>query len=67
MARQLGMYEVTHATTGEILSRHRTRRAAIDNWRLNATGQPVRIFRLTVPNGKTLIVEGTWHEAKRDG
>ena len=65
MARR-AMYEVTHANTGEVLSRHRTRQAAVDSWRAN-TGIPVKVFRLEIPNGKVLVVEGTWHESSRPG
>lgn len=60
------MYEVTHADTGEVLSRHRTRQAAIDSWR-GQNGVPVKVFRLAIPNGKTLVVEGTWHESQVPG
>jgi hypothetical protein len=61
------VYEVTDARSGEVLSRHRTRQAAIDTWRSKHTGTPVQVWRRTVPKGETLVVEGTWHEAKRPG
>lgn len=54
-------------STGEILSRHRTRQAALDTWRTQFTGAPVQVWRRTVPKGETLIVEGTWHESHRPG
>lgn len=60
------MYEVTDAATGEVLSRHRTRQAAINSWREKA-GTPVKVFRLAIPNRKTLVVEGTWHESTVPG
>jgi hypothetical protein len=67
MARRRALYEVTHAESGEVLSRHRTRQAAVGAWRTVATGTPVKIFRLEVPNGRVLVVEGTWHESHRPG
>ena len=67
MARAGAVYEVMNATTREVLSRHRTRQAAIDTWRTQFAGVPVQVWRRTVPKGETLIVEGTWHEAYRQG
>lgn len=66
MARQAALYEVTVAGSGEVISRHRTRQAAVDAWRANA-GTRIEIYRLTVPSGKKLIAEGVWHEATRPG
>jgi len=67
MARAGGVYEIVSPSSGEVLSRHRTRQAAIDTWRTQFAGVPVQIWRRTVPKGETLIVEGTWHEAHRPG
>ena len=61
------VYEVIDSATKKVLSRHRTRQAALDSWRMQFTGQQVKIWRRTVPNGETLIVEGTWHESQRPG
>lgn len=60
-------YDITDAATGAVLGQHRTRQAAIDNWRVGYTGIPVKIIRRRrrgEPND-ILIVEGTWHEAFR--
>lgn len=65
MARQNALYEVSNAASGEVLSRHSTRQAAVNAWRTKATGLPIEIHRLGVTAGKTLVVEGTWHEAAR--
>lgn len=59
------VYEVVHAETGEVLSRHRTRQAAIDEWRLRHTGKPCEVWRRMVTAGDILIVKGTWYEATR--
>lgn len=67
MARAGAVYEVVNTSTGEVLSRHRTRQAAIDTWRTQFTGVPVQVWRRTVPKGEVLIVEGTWHESHRPG
>jgi hypothetical protein len=67
MARAGAVYEVINATTGEILSRHRTRQAAVDAWRTEFIGVTVQVWRRTVPHGERLIVEGTWHESHRPG
>ena len=67
MGRPGAVYEITDMQTREVLSRHRTRQAALDAWRLRFTGVAVEIWRRTVPKGETLIVEGTWYEAQRPG
>ena len=67
MGRPGAVYEVTDPKTKDVLSRHKTRQAALDSWRLQFTGVPVEIWRRTVPKGETLVVEGTWHEAQRPG
>ena len=63
MPRRILIYDIVDAGTGESLSRHRTRQAAIDTWREKFSGQPVKIFRLTGNTDKVLIVEGTWHRS----
>lgn len=67
MPRPGAVYEIVNPSTGEVLSRHRTRQAAVDTWRTQFTGVPVQVWRRTVPKGETLIVEGTWHESHRPG
>ncbi len=42
--------------TQSVLSRHRTRQAAIDAWREQHSGRVVQVWRRTVPNSETLIV-----------
>jgi hypothetical protein len=61
MPRRILIYDIVDATSGESLSRHRTRQAAIDTWREKFTGRAVRIFRLEGNTDKVLVVEGTWH------
>ena len=61
MPRRILMYDITDSITGDSLSRHRTRQAAIDTWRQKFRGKPIRIFRLEGNTEKTLVVEGTWH------
>lgn len=60
-------YDITDARTGEILGQHRTRQAAIDNWRERHTGIPVKIIRRRRKGDPDdiLVVEGVWHEAFR--
>jgi hypothetical protein len=66
MSRQKVIYEIARSDTGELLSQHRTRQAAVDAWR-QWVGVPVRIVRWPQRSDGpgVLIVEGTWHEAKR--
>jgi hypothetical protein len=59
------MYEIVDAHTEEVLSRHRTRQAAVDTWRLTYSGRPIRVYREQGPNSRKLIVEGTWYESQR--
>jgi len=40
VSRQKVVYELTNASTGEMLSQHRTRQAAVDGWR-RQVGVPV--------------------------
>lgn len=65
MARRTAVYEVVDADSREVLSRHRTRQAAIDAWRLRFSGRPVRVERRGVPDEHVLVVEGTWYEPTR--
>ena len=47
---------------GRVLSKHRTRRAALDHWQSDHVGTPVSIPRRTYSTGETVLVaEGTWH------
>ena len=59
--------EIVNASTGQVLSRHRTRQGAVDTWRVQFSGVAVQVWRRSVPQGETLIVEGTWHESHRTG
>jgi hypothetical protein len=67
MSRPKITYDIARLDTGEILSQHRTRQAAIDNWRLRHTGIAIRIWRRgrRTDGEGVLVVEGTWHEAIR--
>jgi hypothetical protein len=66
VSRQKVIYEIARSDTGEVLSQHRTRQAAIDGWR-RATGVPVRIMRWPrhQDGPGVLVAEGVWHEEKR--
>jgi hypothetical protein len=44
-----------------VLGRHRTRQAALDNWRLRHTGIPVEIVRTYSSGLERILVEGTFH------
>ena len=57
------MYDIVDAASGDSLSRHRTRQAAVDTWRQKFAGRPIRIFRLEGNTDKVLVVEGTWHRS----
>ncbi len=65
MGRRTAVYEVVDAATREVLSRHRTRQAALDAWRLQFHGRRIRVERRGVPSEHVLIVEGVWHESAR--
>jgi hypothetical protein len=54
-------YQIRHAESAELLSRHRTRSAAIDNWRERHGGIPVKIVRVYASGKEELVVEGIWH------
>jgi hypothetical protein len=51
----------TPQRTGRILSKHQTRTAALDNWRLDHVGERVWIWRTYSDGDDYLVVEGTWH------
>ena len=61
MGRRILVYDIVNSATGESLSRHRTRQAALDAWRSKFPRVPVRIYRLAGNTEKSLVVEGTWH------
>ena len=44
-----------------MLSKHRTRRGALDQWRERPSGKPVRIVRTYADGVDRLVVEGVWH------
>lgn len=68
MATKVRFYEVVDARSDEVLSRHRTRQAALDAWRTKCGGFPVQI-RLVGhrPEDTVLIVAGIWHAGGREG
>ena len=61
MPRRILLYDIVDAVTGESLSRHRTRQAAIDTWRQKFPRRAVKIFKLEGNTDEALVVEGTWH------
>ena len=54
-------YELADAETGEILSKHRTQRAAIDAF-TGPWGRRVKLFRLYSTGELRLLAEGRWYE-----
>jgi hypothetical protein len=67
VSRQKAIYEILDVETGQVLSGHRTRQGAIDAWRVQHAGVPVKIVRWPrrTDGPGVLIVEGTWHESHR--
>jgi len=57
-------YNLVDATTGKVLSRHRTRTAAFDNWRVHRRGIAIKIIHRDSRGDEKLVVEGTWHEPR---
>jgi len=56
-------YEIVNAKTGQSLSTHRTRQAALDTWR-RFPRVPVEVWRRYSTGKDALIMEGTWWETK---
>jgi hypothetical protein len=63
VARPRALYEIVDPESNEVLSRHKRRSAAIDNWRMQFTGRNGQSWLRAVPGVDTLIVECVWHEA----
>lgn len=61
LGRRVALYEVRDGGSGEVLSRHRTRQAAVDTWRLKFAHRPAAIYRVG-HRDEMLVVEGVWHE-----
>jgi hypothetical protein len=59
-------YEIRESDTGALLSYHRTRQGALDRWRTDHHGQPVKIWRTDRTGAERLIVEGVWHGLEVD-
>ena len=59
------VYEIVDAGAGEVLSRRRTRQAALDNWRIHWAGRQIRIEPRGVPRHHVVVAEGIWHESTR--
>lgn len=57
----MARYEIREAGTGRVLKRHRTRQAALDNWRLHHVGVPIEIVRTYSDGLERIMVEGTFH------
>ena len=53
-------YEL-RSEAGEVLSKHQTRTAALDNWRLHHVGERVWVWRTYSRGEEYLVVEGTWY------
>jgi hypothetical protein len=54
-------YEIRNAADSTVLSKHRTRQGAVDQWRERHVGKPVRIVRTYSDGLERLVVEGVWH------
>ena len=49
-------YEIRRAGTGGVLSKHRTRQAALENWRTLHAGIPITIWRTYSARGDVLVL-----------
>ncbi len=54
-------YELADAETGEILNKHRTKRAAIDDFTA-PRGRRLKLFRIYSTGELRLLGEGIWYE-----
>ena len=59
--RTVARYEIRNTADGAVLSKHRTRQGALDQWRERHSGKPVRIVRTYSDGVDRLVVEGVWH------
>ena len=57
----MARYEIRSTADGTVLSKHRTRQGALDQWRERHVGKPVRIVRTYSDGVERLVVEGVWH------
>ncbi len=64
MARSPVGYEVRNSASQVVMSRHRTRQAAVDAWREQWPGVAVQIWRRYSNGTEVLVVEGTWHQTR---
>lgn len=62
MARQGTVYEIVDSASNEVLSRHGTQRAVLENWRSQWKGRLVRIERRGTPNEHVVLAEVIWHD-----
>jgi hypothetical protein len=58
-------YEIRDATSGEVLSRHRTQ-GSIDAWRQRHAARRVAIVRTLAGGDERPVVEGYWHSTTAD-
>jgi hypothetical protein len=59
-------YEIRNTADDTVLSKHRTRQGALDQWRERHVGKPVRIVRTYSDGLERLVVEGVWHSRDDD-
>jgi hypothetical protein len=59
-------YEIRNTADGTVLSSHRTRQGAVDQWRERHAGKQVRIVRTYSDGVERLVVEGVWHGGDDD-
>jgi hypothetical protein len=57
-------YEIRDASSGAVLSRHRTRQGSLDAWRERHAGRRVAIVRTLAGRDERPVVEGYWHPSE---
>jgi hypothetical protein len=57
-------YEVRNKESQVVMSRYRTRQAAVDAWRERWPGVAVQIWRRYSNGTEVLVVEGTWYQPR---
>jgi hypothetical protein len=62
----MARYEIRNTADDTVLSKHRTRQGALDQWRERHVGKPVCIVRTYSDGLERLVVEGVWHSHDDD-
>lgn len=62
----MARYEIRNTADDTVLSKHRTRQGALDQWRERHVGKSVRIVRTYSDGLERVVVEGVWHRPHND-